>query len=209
MASLRVVQSSRWRLIYFAVRPGSRPDDYDPIWLIQLIIIWPQRVDADASIRILSIHTPSSSINLIAFAIHISSRHNDHRPILISNQHHSICFGFLSFQFAFHFDHLHMFFEEHCCHHTFSSIAASIQPNPRKKHLGLHTPLGHFTSSHSGWVVKVKNYTIVTPWYWSHLPGWHNFQVVKIAWMSQRGMQLFLPTERLINCCFCATSWCK
>ena len=126
-------------------------------WLIQLIIIWPQRVDADASIRILSIHTPSSSINLIAFAIHISSRHHDHRPILISNQHHSICFGFLSFQFAFHFDHLHMFFEENCCNHTFSSIAASIQPNTRKKHLGLHTPLGHFTSSHSGSVVKVKH----------------------------------------------------
>ena len=38
--------------IYFVVRPGSRPDDYDPIWLIQLIIIWPQRVDADASIDV-------------------------------------------------------------------------------------------------------------------------------------------------------------
>ena len=133
------------------------------------------------SLRILSLHTPSSSINLIAFAIHISSRHHDHRPILISNQHHSICFGFLSFQFAFHFDHLLMFFEENCCNHTFSSIAASIQPNTRKKHLGLHTP-PHFTSSHSGSVVKVKKYTIVmvlvTLAWMTHSPGCHNCLVV-------------------------------
>ena len=132
-------------------------------------------------LRILSLHTPSSSINLIAFAIHISSRHHDHRPILISNQHHSICFGFLSFQFAFHFDHLHMFFEENCCNHTFSSIAASIQPNTRKKHLGLHTP-PHFTSSHSGSVVKVKKYTIVmvlvTLAWMTHSSGCHNCLVV-------------------------------
>ena len=41
------------------------------------------------------------------------------------------------FLFAFHS-------EEHCCHYTFSSIAASIQPI---KHLGLYIPLAHFASS--------------------------------------------------------------
>ena len=74
-----------------------------------------------------------------------------------------------------------MFFEENCCNHTFSSIAASIQPNTRKKHLGLHTP-PHFTSSHSGSVVKVKKYTIVmvlvTLAWMTHSPGCHNCLVV-------------------------------
>ena len=29
-------------------------------------------------------------------------------------------------------------FEEHCCHHTFPSIAASIQPNPRSIQASIH-----------------------------------------------------------------------
>ena len=30
------------------------------------------------------------------------------------------------------FGKIHVYtFEEHCCHHTFSSITASLQPNPR------------------------------------------------------------------------------
>ena len=38
---------------------------------------------------------------------------------------------------AFHFNRLYIF-AEHCCHHTFLSIAASIQPNPRSIQASIH-----------------------------------------------------------------------